>query len=256
MHYIIRYGEIGLKGQNRGFFENKLIDNIRALCGDIKVNRLRGRVIIESGDDISDKLKNVFGIVSFSIAEKVDFSQLNEKVLESIKDKKFEKFRVTVNRIDKSFPAKSNDLARDIGALVVDKFDKKVDLENYDLNIEIELLDTAYLFFEKIRCFGGLPVGTEGKVLLLIESEQGIEAAKRVMRRGCDVIPLAFGEFDISELNSYSPEKKDLKIIKEIGDAEKIAVIEDAKALVVEDNFRDIKDYDVSIAVLRPLVFQ
>jgi len=257
MHYLIRYGEIGLKGLNRPFFENKLISNIRAIINDkdARITKKQGRLILEAGKDVSERLKHVFGIVSFSIAEKVDFDRLNDFVIEKIKNKKFETFRVTVNRINKSFPKTSEDLAREIGAYVVEKLNKKVSLKEYDLNVRIEIIDSAYVFFDRTECYGGLPVGVEGKVIVLIQTKKGIEAAKRVMKRGCDIIPLSFKRFDLAELNEYLPIKKEIAIIKDTKEIDEIAKKENAKALVVEDSFENLEDYDVKIAVLRPLAF-
>jgi len=256
MHYLVRYGEIGLKGLNRPFFENKLVSNIRAICGEkIEIKKIRGRIIICSEADISESLKKVFGIVSFSAAEKADFESLNEKVLGLVGNKNFETFRVTANRINKDFPKTSDEINREIGALVAERMGKKVSLKNFDLNIQIEIIDSAYVFFEKVECFGGLPVSTEGRAVVLIETEKGIEAAKRVMKRGCDVIPVAFSDFDISEINELLPRKKELKIIKHQNEIEQIAKEADARVLVVEDTFNNLKEYNVGIAVLRPMAF-
>ena len=257
MHYLIRYGEIGLKGKNRPFFERKLIDNIKKQVSDktAKITKTRGRVIVETDKDISEELRYVSGIVSFSQAVKISISDINDKVIDLIKDKEFESFRITVNRVNKDIDVNSNKLAADTGALVVEKMEKKVDLENFDINISIELIDDAYIFFEKDEGLGGLPVSTEGKVIVFIETEKGIEAAKKVMKRGCDVIPVSLDEIDISEINKYSPNRKELIMIKNIGEINGIAKERDARAVVVEDSLEELKDYDLTIPVLRPLVF-
>ncbi len=257
MHYLIRYGEIGLKGLNRPFFENKLVENIRLISNEkeARITRKRGRIIVESEKDISESLKKVFGIVSFSIAEKVRFERLNEKIIEMVKNKEFETFRITASRLKKEYPKDSNQIAEEIGDSVREKLNKKVDLENFDLNIQIEIIDSAYVFFEKTECLGGLPVSTEGKVAVLLETERGIEAAIRMMKRGCDVVPFAFNDFDISEINQYMPNKREITKIRNIKEIEDIAKEKEAKALAVEDSFDDLKDYDVDLAVLRPVVF-
>ena len=256
-NYIIRYGEIGLKGLNRPFFENKLISNIKAVIDDktAKITKKPGRIIIETENNISEQLKRVFGIVSFSIAERCEFDRLNDFIIEKIKNKKFETFRITANRINKRFPKTSEDLAREIGAFVVEKLGKKVSLKEYDLNVQIEIIDSAYVFFDRVQCLGGLPVGVEGKSIVLLETKNGIEAAKRVMKRGCDIIPTSFKKINIDEINDYLPVKKELIIIKDASEIDKIAVKQDARALVVEDFFDNLKDYQTKLAVLRPLAF-
>ncbi len=255
--YLVRYGEIGLKGLNRSYFENKLVGNIRAIIGEsnARIKRVWGRIILETETDVSEKLKKVFGIVSFSIAEKCVPEELEEFVIGLVKKRKFETFRISANRIDKEFPKKSDQIARELGKLVAEKLNKKVSLEKYDLNINVEIIDYAYVFFDKIECFGGLPAGVEGKVIVLIESKNGTEAAKRVMRRGCDVIPVAFKNQNVDEINKYLPRKKELEIISSIKEIDGIAGREDARALVVEDRFDGLKDYDTELAVLRPLCF-
>jgi thiamine biosynthesis protein ThiI len=257
MAYLIRYGEIGLKGLNRPFFENKLVGNIRLMIGDEKarIKKARGRIILDTENDASEKLKMVFGITSFSIAEKCESEKLNDLVLDLVKDKKFETFRITANRINKDFPKTSDQIARELGKLVFDKLGKKVSLEKYDLNINIEIIDAAYVFFDRVECCGGLPVGVEGRVIALIETRKGAEAAKGVMRRGCDVIPVAFKKQNIDDINEYLPRKKELIIIKNIKEVDGIAEKEDARALVVEDGLEDLKNYDIKLAVLRPLCF-
>jgi thiamine biosynthesis protein ThiI len=258
MIYIIRYGEIGLKGLNRPYFENKLIGNIKLIVGDptARLKKIRGRVVLETEDDVSEKLKKVFGIVSFSRAEKFRPEELNERIIELVRNKKFDTFRISANRIDKDFPRTSDQIARELGALVVEKLGKKVSLKEYDLNINVEIIDSAYVFFDKIEGLGGLPVGVEGKVIVLIESNKGADAAKLIMKRGCDIIPAAFKRQNIEDINEYLPRKKELIIIKDIKKVDEIAEREDARALVVEDSFERLKEYNTKLAVLRPLCFE
>jgi len=257
MVYIVRYGEIGIKGLNRPFFENKLISNIREIVNEngLKLKKINGRIIIETDKDISEKLKKVFGIVSFSIAYKTELEKLYDFVIELLKNKKFETFRITANRINKEYKKTSNEIANELGSIIVNKLKKKVSLKKYELNVNIEIADKAYIFFHKIKCEGGLPVGVEGKVIALIETKKGIEAAKKVMKRGCDVVPVSFKKINIDEINSYLPKKKEIIIIKNIKEIDKIAERENAKALVVEDSVENMKDYETKLLVLRPLAF-
>lgn len=257
MIYIIRYGEIGLKGQNRPFFENKLISNIKSAIADrnAKIWRIQSRIMVETDTDVSEKLKRVFGIVTFSVAERCEPDKLYDFVLDLVKNKKFETFRITANRLEKRFKKNSIQIAMELGQLVGERLNKKVSLNDYDLNINIEIIDYAYVFFEKVECEGGIPTGVEGKVVVLVESKRGIEAAKRIMRRGCEVIPVSLKDVDISGINDYSPNKNKLIIIKNLKEVDEIAEIENARALVVEDNFSNLKDYKTKLPVLRPLCF-
>ena len=83
-------------------------------------------------------------------------------------------FRVTVKRLTKTIPQKSDEFARDVGAIVVEKTGLGVNLTNYDIEISVEIIDDyAYIFYDRIKGLGGLPVGTSGKVLLHVEETDG-----------------------------------------------------------------------------------
>jgi len=259
MLYIIRYGEIGLKGLNRPFFENKLVDNIRCSVGkktnNFKILKKQGRIILEAEDDVSENLKRVFGIVNFSTAEKASsYEELKEIVLRLVKAKKFETFRVTASRTNKDFQKTSEEVARELGALIAENTGKRVDLKNFDLNAQIEISDCFYVFFEKIGCLGGLPVGVEGKVVCFIESTEGFAAAFLAMKRGCEVIFAAPRDFDFSKISLFSPRELKFIKIRAFGGIEKIAKEENARAVAVQDRIENIKEYKTSLFVMRPLI--
>ncbi|AIF69389.1 thiamine biosynthesis protein ThiI [Palaeococcus pacificus DY20341] len=205
---IVRYGEIGTKSaQTRRWFENILVNNIReALVSEEvdykKIEAKKGRIFVktnkaEKGVEI---LKRVFGIVSLSPATEVDaeLEKINKTALTLFRKRKRKleleepKFRVTVRRITKEFPLKTPELQAKVGEFILEKEPSQVDLHDYDIEIGIELMDgKAYIFTEKIRGFGGLPIGTQGKVVALLSG--GIDspvATFLMMKRGCEVIPL------------------------------------------------------------------
>ena len=253
MIYIVRVAEIGLKGKNRGMFENTLVGNIKFPLQrkgiEADVRRYQGRIIIECAEDISDFLKNVFGIANFSIAHETEIEKVKEKILELIKGKKFETFRVTVQRLNKNFGKTSQDFAGELGACVVE-LGKKVDLKNFDLNIQVEIMDKAYVFFEKVKGFGGMPVGVEGKAVCLLEDEKSIAACWLAMKRGCAIIPVSYSDFDLSGLQMFSPHELALVKIKNLEETEKMA-----KAIVVNDTIDNVNDYDTKLLILRPLIY-
>lgn len=211
MFILIHYGEIGLKKGNRAFFERKLAENIKTAlkdCGDFLVKREIGRITAESKtedaklkiDEITGRLKKVFGIAHFSfvcehtIADTENMELIVRKLCEKIysiyKDKKRDAlnktFKIKTQRSDKNFPLTSQELNEQIGDFIITKTGMKVDLENPDLTIFVEITrKVAYVYFEKIKGPRGLPVGTSGKILTLISS--GIDspvAAWYLMKRG------------------------------------------------------------------------
>lgn len=207
MLILIHYGEIGLKKGNRAFFERKLVENIQAAlkdCGDFLVTRETGYItVFEKNNDMSggapqiaEKLKKVFGIAHFSFANEIRINpdaNLDKICAEIYKlygnfaaAKKYKKFKIEAKRSDKAFPFNSQEINKEVGAFIAEKTKMKVDLENTDLTIFIEITrKSIYVYFEKIKGPGGLPVGTNGEVLALISS--GIDspvAAWYLMKRG------------------------------------------------------------------------
>ncbi len=181
-YVICHYVEIGVKGKNRRFFEDRLTTNIKeALKRDTKesiksVLRVDGRILVELSDKadfskIENSLKTVCGIGYFSFAKKVksDFEVFKKEVIELLKDEKFETFRMSARRADKNFSMKSMEINAQLGEEVINKLDKKVKLKKADIDCIIEMtFREAFIYFKKIKGIGGLPVGTSGKVVSLL----------------------------------------------------------------------------------------
>ncbi|MFC1800761.1 THUMP domain-containing protein, partial [Nanoarchaeota archaeon] len=185
---IIRYSEIGLKGKNRFFFEKKLVSNIKYCLKQnniefSKVTKPRGRIMVHT-DKTCQMLKNVFGISSVShTKEFLTYDDLKQS-LPTIPSKN--SFRVSTQRLDKNFKMTSQEVNRELGALIQEKTNAKVDLKNADITVGIEIIENQfYLYTKTIAGYGGLPLGTEGKVYVLVEDETSLLAAWLVMKRGC-----------------------------------------------------------------------
>jgi len=260
---IIRFAEIGIKGKNRAFFEKALIRNIKA-CLDKNgveyknIERPMGRVLI-STEDPCDCLACVFGIASFSYAVNAGFNmeQVKKTALKLAKDLNPEKsFRITCQRLDKRFPLTSQEFDVELGAFIQQKTKAKVKMKGFDLNIHAEIINGfVYLFTEKIPGLGGLPVGVEGTVLVLLDDENSLLAGLLMMKRGCRIIPVALKDMDTGLLEKYAfGQRIDLKVIKNISEVDALAKEFKAKALIVGDLLDTIKDYPVEARVLRPLV--
>ncbi len=243
MVLIARYGEIFLKGKNRLDFEKKLVGNIKEMF-NVGVVRKRNRLLVDEGVD----LRRVFGLISFSRAIEVDLDLkvIKEKVWELIKNKKFETFAVAAKRMRVDLGLSSQEINEQVGEFILKNLKKKVDLSQPDLTVGIEFIDDkAYIFTEVVECFGGLPVGVEGKVFLLVEDEKSLLAGLLVMKRGCDVIPVGLNSFDMGLLQKYSPKKLEFKKIKIIKELEKFNL-----SLVAADQIKE----KTNLVVLEPLV--
>lgn len=242
MLILVHYGEIGLKKGNRAFFERKLVENIQSAlkdCGDFLVKREIGRITVKSRtedqkpkiDEITGRLKKVFGIAHFSFvyehpitnADKIELAvkELCEKIYgiynNEKKDTLSKTFKIQTQRSDKKFPLTSQELNEQIGDFIIKKTGMKVDLENPDLTIFAEITrKTAYVYFEKIKGPGGLPVGTNGEILTLISS--GIDspvAAWYLMKRGAQANFIHFHSYPQTNKASIDNVKEIIGLLNE-----------------------------------------
>lgn len=203
-HILIRYGEMALKGKNRKKFYSKLQDNLRNTLiefPDVKVKRTQGRMFVHlNGNNpapIMEKCKEVFGIQSLSLAIKVpnDEQQIKDAALYALKTSTATTFKISVRRIDKGFPIRSQDFNREVGSyLLVNTSGYTVDVHKPDLDLKIEIrTEATYITTEVIKGAGGFPVGTSGKSLLLLSG--GIDspvAGYLAMKRGVAIEAVHF----------------------------------------------------------------
>ena len=214
-HLVVHYSEIGLKKGNRGFFEKRLRENIITALRQIATVRIGfdfGRFIITLPPDtalepIIERLKSVIGIAHFSPAfpGDLDVEILKEQVLEKLRVLSFASFCIKTRRADKSYPLRSVDVNRIVGARIHGALDIKVDLSHPELTCSIEIFNKK-IFFSWQRCQGpgGLPVGSGGKIVSLLSS--GIDspvAAYRMMTRGCRIVFVHFHSFPYTDKSSY-----------------------------------------------------
>jgi tRNA uracil 4-sulfurtransferase len=214
---VIHYQELALKGKNRPWFLGRLVRNLRRATSDLDVQSVRalmGRIEIVLGPDASrdavgDRIRRVFGIANFSYARRtaLDLDALAASILQDLGDRTCESFRVSVRRADKRFPLTSPQVEREVGGRIKQAKGWRVNLDEPDLEIHIEMLtDQAFCFFGKERGPGGLPTGTGGRVVCLLSG--GIDspvAAHRIMKRGCTATFVHFHSYPI--LSRASQEK-------------------------------------------------
>ncbi len=214
---LLRFGELYLKGKNRNLFEAKLIANIKSsLSGEtFSFHSTFGRYIIsgyapERESEIIRKLQCVFGLYSLSPA--VEVNSTKEDIENEVRKIKIQpkSFKVNVKRADKNFPIPSMEFASYLGGVVLQNNDCEVDLYNpqVEVNVDIRMNGRAYIYFEKIICQGGLPLGTAGKGLLLLSG--GIDspvAGYLVAKRGLEIEALHFHSYP------YTSERAKEKVI-------------------------------------------
>lgn len=198
---LIRYGELSTKGRNRSKFVEKLGNSIRRILYDfpkvgIKGTRDRTYVILngEDGSQILERLKNVFGIQSFSPVMKTgkELEEMKAVVLELFK-KVYEEgqtFKITTKRADKTFFMETDELNHTFGAHILQNVPNlKVNVKQPDINMQIEIrTEAAYISCETIQGAGGLPAGSSGKAMLMLSG--GIDspvAGYLSMKRGLEV---------------------------------------------------------------------
>lgn len=202
--YLIKYGELMLKKKNRRFFEDMVIKNCFAVLRDHKIRKVKlfGRFLFEAEvadrteqNNITDKLRTrIFGLNSVSPGTEVenDLDKISEECIRQAGDiieiHKPKTFKIEVRRPFKNFDKTSLEIASELGSAVWTEFQHlEVDLVNPEMTIYVELLqDFTVVYSMKYQCLKGLPVGTSGKVGLLLSG--GIDspvAGYLAQKRGC-----------------------------------------------------------------------
>ena len=209
--FLVHYGEIGLKRKNRSFFEKKLAQNIKLSLksmGCTEVRRIYGRLLVMLSPEadvpaIQERLGKVMGIAHFELAlataQRIDAIQA--AALELVKDRQFKTLKVETKRANKRFPLTSPEISATVGAYLLSATGASADMHTPDLRCNIEIVDeAAYIYVEKIRGVGGLPVGASGKVLVMLSG--GIDspvAAWRMMKRGVKALFVHFYSYPYTD---------------------------------------------------------
>ena len=217
MFYLLRISEIILKGKNRKNFERILINNIKKRIGSdlLKLKNYGGVFLSETKEDISEKIKQIFGVENFSPVQ--IFNSL-EEVKNFIAQLDFKNnFNVYVQRGDKDYPLTSPEIANELKKFIQEKFNLKIEEKNPETKIFLYYKDKKFfLYFEKIKCFGGLPVGSSGKgVVLLSASFDSPVASFLSMKRGLKVYFLHFHSYPQTKKESIEKVKKIVEILNE-----------------------------------------
>lgn len=201
---VAHYHEVGLKGNNRSYFERILASNIRSALrgtGYKAVRVIPGRLLIDLGPDtdsvaVTERMAKVFGLSSFSpgITAPADMDALVAGALSLASEASFASFRVRARRGNSSFPASSQTVNEVVGQAIKDTTKARVDLSHAEWTCYIELVQNrAFLYADRIPGPGGLPAGSAGKVVALLSG--GIDspvAAWELAKRGASVTAIHF----------------------------------------------------------------
>lgn len=222
---LIRYHEIALKKGNRSYFTELLKRNLLAAVKDFGAKEIRSlpaRLLLTFKNDVPvaaliERMATVFGVANFSIVERTmrDIDALRSRILDSLNGAHFESFRIETQRGDKSFPLTSPEINRQLGAAVKEKSGARVDLENAEFTVTVEILPRdAFFGFNKIPGAGGLPVGASGRIAALISG--GFDspvAAYRMMQRGCRLIFVHFHSAPFQDKTSQEKVRQLLNVL-------------------------------------------
>ena len=211
--FIVRYGEVALKGMNKPYFERMLTERIKKLLKrkfeNFTVRRQDGLVFVRADkeyakEDIIKEISKVFGVASISPAVEAE-SHLDaigeaavEYMKELIEEKGIQSFKVKAKRADKNFPVKSPEIGRIIGAKVLIGCKVlHVDVNNPDVMLHVDVRqDRSYIYQDKIAGFGGLPLGTNGKGMTLLSGGIDSPVATWMMaKRGMMIEAIHFHSF-------------------------------------------------------------
>jgi len=220
---VLHYHEIGLKGKNRGFFEIRLKNNVEQALSHfgLRCERLSGRLIVPAPPEIpfaelAQRLKTVFGVVYF--AEAWETSQDLAEIcplLEGYFNREFSSFSIHTRRSEKNIPMTSPEVNRELGAFVVARTGKKVDLTHPDLTFYVEMVQGhAYVYTDRIEGPHGMPTATGGKAVAMISG--GIDspvASYRVLKRGCRVSFVHFHSFPFTTRQSQEKVREIIRLL-------------------------------------------
>lgn len=245
--FLLKYAEIGLKGNNRYLFENALRDRVKDALrplGEYMVSREQGRIFVECPenydyDETVAAMKRVFGISSICPVVVIDGSDwetltkgVGDYVEKMYPDRHFT-FKVEAKRADKQYPMTSPEICIEMGAYLLRRFaELKVDVHKPEVRITVEVRTQSYVYSIIIPGLGGMPVGTNGKAMLLLSG--GIDspvAGYMISKRGVSMAATYF------HAPPYTSERAKQKVVDLAG---KIAKYTGPMKLYVV-NFTDIQ---------------
>ena len=210
--YIVRCGEVALKGMNKPYFERVLLERVQnaiACYEDAEAKWIDGLMFVRvpgtvPEDEVIGRCVRVFGVASVSPAIEApkdidEIGRLAADLMQQIIDEEgVQTFKVKGKRADKSFAIQSPEIGRIVGAIILKQCKVlRVNVHDPDVTLTVDVRrEGAYIFRDKIRGFGGLPLGTNGKGLILMSG--GIDspvAAFMMAKRGMSIEAVHFHSY-------------------------------------------------------------
>ncbi|WP_219836325.1 tRNA uracil 4-sulfurtransferase ThiI [Paenibacillus sp. R14(2021)] len=224
---LIRFGEFTVKGKNRDRFDKRMVEQVRkALSPYVKavITRAYGRIYIslngEPYADIAAKLKDIFGIASFSPIRKVsnELGVIQAAALDVMRSlpKQPDTFKVSVRRVEKSFPHDSQEMNHLVGGYVLRELPGlKVNVREPEIELRVEIQpEGTYVFSDVVQAAGGFPYGTNGKAMLMLSG--GIDspvAGYLAMRQGLELEAVHFHSYPFT---SEQAKEKVIELVRRL----------------------------------------
>jgi thiamine biosynthesis protein ThiI len=213
-HVIVKTHELALKGKNRPWFMRRLTENLRHATQGTGVSRVwQAQLMVgltledeSSWPLVKERVRGCFGVAKFFLANEFpqDLDLIKEALPGMLKGREFRSFRIETNRADKRFPMTSPEVNRDLGRFVEELTGARVDLSNPDFSVYLDIQSRGILlYFDETPAPGGLPVGSSGRVAVMLSG--GIDspvAAWHMMKRGCTATYVHFHSYPLSDRSS------------------------------------------------------
>ena len=207
--FLIKYAEIAIKGKNRYVFEDALVHQMKLALnrveGDFKVTKAQGRIYVDCKseydyDEVVEALSCVFGINGICPVVKLEdegFNKLCQDVVKYFDEEYPDKnitFKVSARRARKNYPLDSMEINKELGGVLLEAFPElKVDVHNPDVELIVEVRESIYVYSKQEKGPGGMPIGTNGKAMLLLSG--GIDspvAGYMIAKRGVKIDAVYF----------------------------------------------------------------
>lgn len=261
---LIKYGELTTKKGNRNFFVQLLYKSIQNKLANynVKIFKDLSRMYIEFNDkdldEILKKVNNIFGIHEYLVAYKIntDVETIKEKVLEIVKEEKFNTFKVETKRSYKEFPINSQDFSRQLGGLILKNINNiKVDVHNPELLVNVEIRkEYTYIYTNYYYGLGGYPNNTLGKGMLMLSG--GIDspvAAYLAMKRGVHVEALYFEAIPHTSINARN---KVIELCKKLSVYTSSIKLHIVPFTEIQEAIYKTADEDYVITIMRRMMYR
>lgn len=262
---LVRFGELNTKGKNKKDFILQLYRNIKFALDEFKgldYVKSHDRIYIKLNDEdptlVSNVLKEVSGIASFSFVYKVDedLDAIKKATLELVSaDESVKTFKVKTKRANKNFPIHSDDMNRHIAGNILANTSLKVDVHNPDATIAVEIRsEGTFVYTKKIKGAGGYPLGVGGKSLLLMSG--GIDspvAGYLMMKRGVKIEAIHFASPPYTSEQAVTKVKDLLNVLAKRRCEIKLHIVPFTK---LQEKIYECCDESYAITIMRRMMYR